>query len=433
VISTNSAGLGPASALVQATTLATVAVLAAQVTALTVGVATQNTLALSWSAASGATGYVVQYRPSGSTTWTTFATNVTTTNVTVTGLVAGTIYSFQVAAVSTGGTGPYSSVVQGQTSASAVATAPGQVTGLATGAVTTASIALSWAAAASATGYIVQYRTHGGSTWSTFASGVTGTSDVVTGLTAGTEYDFQVAATNSAGTGPYSSIVSTTTTPSAPAVPGAITGVTLGTPGSTALPITWTLPTSGGAITNITVSYCLHGSGNYTTASSTVSATATSYTITGLTASTAYDIEVYATNSAGAGSAGLLNDVSTGSASTTYTVTALSGTKMPYQATYSLSNANGTNDSYMTCAVTVSPNTASAVWFIATQSSSGAPAIGSTLNTSGWTQGATANGIYYDSVPRPGTIGTWYVVAVAVGSGNLVGGTLTGSAFQVVA
>ncbi len=440
VISTNSAGLGPASALVQATTLATVAVLAAQVTALTVGAATQTTLALSWSAASGATGYVVQYRPSGSTTWTTFATNVTATNVTVTGLVAGTVYSFQVAAVSTGGTGPYSAIVQGQTTASAVATAPGQVTGLATGAATTASIAVSWTSTALATGYIVQYRTHGASTWSTFASGVTGTSDVVTGLTAGTAYDFQVAATNSAGTGAYSSVVTATTTSSALAVPGAITGLAVGTATNTTLPLSWTNPSSGGAIADITVQYRTpSGMGTWTTASSTVTATQTSYTISGLAAGTTYDVQVFATNASGAGTADVVPNVSTGSTSTipNYKLTIFNNA-LPPNTSYSIAGGGTLN-----CFVNTNSEGGgsyvfpAAVWFFTTQNPSAIQSVGAMINGTGGTE-TPSSGYAYGwvapcYVPMPATPGTWYVWAAAVDSNGVIGATLVGPVFTVTA
>jgi hypothetical protein len=227
--------------------------------------------------------------------------------------------------------------------------------------------------------------------------------------------------------------VTGTTASSALAVPGAITGLAVGTVTNTSLPLSWTNPASGGAIAYITVQYRTpSGTGTWTTANSTVPATQTSYIIGGLTAGTAYDVQVFATNASGAGTADLLNNVSTGASTATFTITVLGSTTMPYQSTYSLTNANGTNDTDMSCAVTVSP-TPAAVWYFTTQSSSGAPAVGTTLNTSGGTQGGLANSIYYGTVPRPTAKGTWYVYAVAVGAGNVVGGILTGPAFTVVA
>lgn len=70
--------------------------------------------------------------------------------------------------------------------------------------------ALSWTAVAGATSYTVRRRTQGGSTW-TNGPTVTGTSGTVTGLTAATAYEYQVAAANSGGTGPWSATVTAST------------------------------------------------------------------------------------------------------------------------------------------------------------------------------------------------------------------------------
>ncbi len=86
--------------------------------------------------------------------------------------------------------------------------APGQVTGLAAGAITASSIAVSWAVPVTGgapTTYIVQYRASGATTWINASSSVTGTSFVLTGLAASTAYNIQVLAVNASGTGPASS------------------------------------------------------------------------------------------------------------------------------------------------------------------------------------------------------------------------------------
>ena len=78
----------------------------------------------------------------------------------------------------------------------------------------TQSVALSWAAVASGgavTDYIVQYKRTVDSTWLTFADGTSTTpSATVTGLVAGTSYDFRVAAVNANGTGGYSATIART-------------------------------------------------------------------------------------------------------------------------------------------------------------------------------------------------------------------------------
>ncbi|MDH6251135.1 hypothetical protein M2347_000862 [Chryseobacterium sp. H1D6B] len=88
---------------------ATVAALAACTTAPPTGIAvsaiTQTQATVSWAAAAGAT-YVVQYRPVGSTTWTTVPTTANT--ITLVGLTDGIQYEVQVATVCTGTQGAFS-------------------------------------------------------------------------------------------------------------------------------------------------------------------------------------------------------------------------------------------------------------------------------------------------------------------------------------
>ncbi|MEU3687334.1 chitinase [Streptomyces narbonensis] len=81
---------------------------------------------------------------------------------------------------------------------------PATPAGLAAGAVTSSSVDLSWTAVSGATGYKV-YRDGAN------PQVVTGTSTTVSGLTADTAYQFQVAATNSAGESAKSSAVSART------------------------------------------------------------------------------------------------------------------------------------------------------------------------------------------------------------------------------
>ncbi|WP_338054746.1 glycoside hydrolase family 18 protein [Streptomyces spiramyceticus] len=82
---------------------------------------------------------------------------------------------------------------------------PAVPSGLATGATTASSVALSWNGVSGATGYNV-YRN------GTKTQAVSGTSATVTGLSASTSYQFQVSATNAAGESAKSAAVTGTTT-----------------------------------------------------------------------------------------------------------------------------------------------------------------------------------------------------------------------------
>jgi hypothetical protein len=108
--------------------------------------------------------------------------------------------------------------------------APGQVTGLAAGTTTQASIALTWLApgGGAASSYTVQYRLSGTTTWTSASASVTTTGFTVTGLAAATAYDFEVFAVNTAGAGVASAVLAASTS-----VPALVTS------------ITWNLPPSG--------------------------------------------------------------------------------------------------------------------------------------------------------------------------------------------
>lgn len=98
---------------------------------------------------------------------------------------------------------------------SAVSVAPAAPTGLSASVVSSSQINLAWTGSAGATGYLVQESTTGGSSWTQIGS-TSSTSDQVTGLTAGTAYEFRVLATWSNLTSPPSAVASATTTGAAP-------------------------------------------------------------------------------------------------------------------------------------------------------------------------------------------------------------------------
>ncbi len=187
-----------------------------QVANLASGSATSNSIALTWSTPStggSPTSYTVQYRVSGTGTWTTVSAPSGSTGATVVGLSPTTSYDFAVAAINSSGSGPISTTVTAVTVA-VQAAAPGQVVNLSATTATTTSVSLSWSPAASGgvpSSYMVQYAVSGSSSWSTFATGLTGTATSVTNLVAGTTYLFQVTAMNAAGSGPVSASLSAST------------------------------------------------------------------------------------------------------------------------------------------------------------------------------------------------------------------------------
>lgn len=173
-------------------------------------------ITVSWIGATGngsaITDYVIRYRANGSNVWRT-ATDGTGINssFTLVGLINGTTYDVQVAAVSAIGTGTYSQADQ-----ATPRRAPDAPTiTLVTTSTTTAEF--SWTdpadnGGAAITSYVVQYKERAAVAWTVYVgSEFTGSSVVIRSLTPYTAYSFRVAAANEAGTGTYSSASAATT------------------------------------------------------------------------------------------------------------------------------------------------------------------------------------------------------------------------------
>ena len=231
----------------------------------------------------------------GATTTTAAPTTTTAGATTTTAGTTTTTAPTTTTAGTTTTTAPTTTAVP-----SSVPGAPTSVSGTASN----ASVALTWTApssngGAAITDYVVQYSSNSGTTWTTFAGSVSSaTSATVTGLTNGTGYIFHIAATNSVGTGSYStssSVVTPVTTPGAPTSVSA-------TAGNASVALTWTAPASNGgsAITDYDVEYSSNAGTTWTTFTDGVS-TAASATVTGLTNGTAYTFRVSATNAFGTG------------------------------------------------------------------------------------------------------------------------------------
>jgi hypothetical protein len=116
----------------------------------------------------------------------------------------------------------------------------------------------------------------------------------VTGLAASTAYDFTVIAVNSAGQSAASTTASATTLIATPGIPGTPTISAIAQSSAT---VGWSAPVSGGAAATYTVQYRVSGT---TTWNQVTGLVALSYSLTGLTASLQYDVQVAAANAGGA-------------------------------------------------------------------------------------------------------------------------------------
>lgn len=145
-----------------------------------------NSVTLSWSSVSGATGYQVQQYKSGS--WATLKSDVKETSYKVSSLKTGTTYKFRVRAYKKKLlTTDYS---KGWTEISAKPM-PAKVTGLKATQYAANAIKLSWSKVSGATGYKVQV--YKSSKWTDYKS-VTTNSVTVSSLKNGTSYKFRVLA-----------------------------------------------------------------------------------------------------------------------------------------------------------------------------------------------------------------------------------------------
>ncbi|MGD0938560.1 MAG: glycosyl hydrolase family 18 protein [Terracidiphilus sp.] len=216
-----------------------------------------------------------------------------TTTYAVSGLTAGTAYSFYVVATDSIGNTTSNTVSVTTTSASC-ATAPGSLTLSASG-TTSSGTTLSWTVPSEGTGCtLTGYEVYqGGVAKAAVAAGTT--TYAVSGLTASTAYSFYVAATNAKGTTDSNTLsVTTSAPPSCTSVPGSLTVSASGTT-SSGTTLSWTVPTEGTSCT--LTGYEVYQGG---AAKAAVAAGTTTYAVSGLTPSTAYSFYVAASNSDGA-------------------------------------------------------------------------------------------------------------------------------------
>lgn len=158
---------------------------------------TATTATLSWTAVSGALSYNIQWRPVGTTTWST--TTSSSTSVGITGLIASTQYEFQVQVVCSAGTGSFSASATFTTTSQSC----GTPTNLFASSIAGNSAVLNWTGVSGATSYNVRWRIFGTTTWTTGAT--SNTTLLITGLAPLTQYEFQVQAVCGASTGSFAS------------------------------------------------------------------------------------------------------------------------------------------------------------------------------------------------------------------------------------
>ena len=213
--------------------------------------ASDSAVTLSWTAPAGPiSSFEVLVKVGGTTVRTITGLSRTSTGTTVAGLTNGTTYTFQVRAVNDFGASSWSTDI-GPVTPRAV---PGSPTGVSAVA-GNAQATVSWTAPASdggsaLLGYSVRVMSAAGAQVGALRP-ATSSPLVVTGLTNGQQYQFQLAATNAIGTGAYSALSAAVTPmapvvltrPSAPRIGTAVRGALGGSVTATA---NWLAPLSNG-------------------------------------------------------------------------------------------------------------------------------------------------------------------------------------------
>ncbi len=250
-----------------------------------------DSVALSWMAPSqtaGITTYLVEYSKDGST-WTTFTRpDSTVTTTTVTGLEAGTAYTFRV----TPSIGTSVSAAAATVSNSATTNFQKVTNALATPSTSNfASVGLTWSAPTITTGldnYQIEVSTDG-TTWVVFErTASTTTSATVTGLSFATSYRFRITPRFSTVLDLTGQATTVAVTTGSPTVTNAIASKVSGN--NTSAGLTWNAP----VMTTGLATYKIEVSTDGTTWSEFVRAnsTTTSATVTGLTAGTSYRFRI---------------------------------------------------------------------------------------------------------------------------------------------
>ena len=296
---------------------------------------------LSWVASTdnvGVAGYLVQRsQGTGSANYSQIATPAGT-NYSDTGLAAGTVYNYRVAATdAAGNVSGYSSVASATTPAAPDTTPPTVPAGLSAVTNGSSQINLSWVASTDnvgVAGYLVQRSQGTGSANYSQIATPAGTNYSDTGLAAGTVYNYRVAATDAAGNVSGYSSVASATTPAAPDTtpPTVPAGLSAVTNGSSQINLSWVASTDNVGVAGYLVQRSQGtGSANY---SQIATPAGTNYSDTGLAAGTVYNYRVAATDAAG--------NVSGYSSVASATTPASVSTPTPNVAWYKFSEGSGT-------------------------------------------------------------------------------------------
>ena len=233
---------------------------------------TATSARFNWTNVSGATTFTVQYRKTGTSTWTTKSS--VTRPYTATGLTAATTYEWRVRRECEDSNSIYVNGSNFTTQSAASCATP---TSLSHSNISALTMTLSWSVISGANNYTLQYRKSGTTTWTTKSN--IARPYTLSNLISGTSYQWRVRTNCASGNSGYSSVKTTTTACDEP------DGLSSSNIAATSARLNWT---SVSGATTFTVQYRKIGISTWTTKSSVTRP----YTATGLTAATTYEWKI---------------------------------------------------------------------------------------------------------------------------------------------
>ena len=259
---------------------------------------TAATVDLAWTLPTQASGVTVTgvevQQQAADESWTAVATLASdATSYTVTGLTAGTSYSFRIRLATNSGDADSDAV-----SASTLA-AVNPATGVTASNATPTSVDLAWALPAQPVGVTVTrilllQQVVGDSRTKIVPLAADATSHTVTGLSANTSYSFRIEIVTSSGSAESDAVLADTLV-----APNAATGLTASNETYTTVDLSWTLPEQPEGVTVSAVEVLQLRSGRDVTVVATLSADATSYKVTELAAGTDHYFRIRLVTSSG--------------------------------------------------------------------------------------------------------------------------------------
>ncbi|QEC66012.1 T9SS type A sorting domain-containing protein [Panacibacter ginsenosidivorans] len=248
---------------------------------------TTSSASISWSSATGATSYDVDYKDAASSSWINAATGTTAISVDLSSLNYSTVYDWRVKTNCASGSSAYST--SQFTTATPVCNDP---SGLVSSAISSSTATISWSAVTGAASYDIDYKDAASINWVNAATGTTATSVNLSSLNANTTYDWRVRTNCIYGnTSNYTTAQFTTLIAVGCGVP-----VTLTTTNITASSATFNWTAVSGAL-GYTAGYRATNTQNWINVAS--GTTATSVNVSGLLSETNYEWRVKAVCASG--------------------------------------------------------------------------------------------------------------------------------------